>query len=97
MSASPSHLRAIGFALVGFTCWVIGDMFLKLAGEFSVPKYQIMTFGGAGGMISVFIFTALRGQLSQLRPRHGKILATLRAFIPDELRGLDALFWRGCR
>ena len=67
--SSASHLRAIIYALAGFTLWVIGDMFMKLAAELHVPSHEVMTLGGVGGLISIFLVTAVRGKISVLRPR----------------------------
>jgi len=75
---SSSHpLRAILFAIAGFTFWVIGDCFMKLAGEQGAPSYEIMIVGGVGGLISIFIVTLMKSDLSQLRPRKIKALSVL--------------------
>jgi S-adenosylmethionine uptake transporter len=72
---AASHLHAIFFALCGYSCWVTGDTFLKLACELGVPKYEIMTIAGLSGLIVIFLFTLLRGQIGRLRPRkHGALL-----------------------
>ncbi|MGE3624554.1 MAG: DMT family transporter [Bdellovibrionales bacterium] len=69
MSKPVSHLRAILYAIAGFTCWVIGDTMLKLIGPDHSPAYQILSFGSFGGMAVIFIVTAARGRLQKLRPR----------------------------
>ena len=75
--SQSSHLRAIFFAVLGFTFWVGGDTFMKLAGETGTPKYEIMTIGGFGGLVSIFLVTALRGELKKLRPKKKGLLAIL--------------------
>ncbi|HEU0118650.1 MAG TPA: DMT family transporter [Alphaproteobacteria bacterium] len=75
--SSQSTLRAIFIALAGFTCWVIGDSFLKLAGELLHAKYQVMLLGGFGGMLSIGGMAAVRGKLSTLRVHKPKTLALL--------------------
>lgn len=75
---SPNtHLRAILCALAGFTLWVLGDMFMKLASEQHAPSHEIMAIGGIGGLISIFFVTAVRGKLAVLRPRKYLGLAAL--------------------
>ena len=68
ISFSSPRVRAVAYALLGFTCWVIGDTFMKLAAEKSVPAYQIMLVGGIGGLASIFGLSAVRGNLKALRP-----------------------------
>lgn len=66
-TTSKSPLRAIFYALAGFSFWVGGDCFMKLAVGAGVPKYEVMAIGGLGGLVSLFILTAVRGQLQVLR------------------------------
>lgn len=69
--------RAALYALGGGACWVSGDVFLKLAGQTSVPKYEIMTLGGLGGMISILAACGLRKQWKVLVPSHYSWLSLL--------------------
>lgn len=78
MSSSPAYpIRAVLFALAGFTLWVIGDAFMKLAGDQKAPYYEIMVIGGLGGLVSILSATLLRGNRSVLRPRKIKVLFLL--------------------
>jgi drug/metabolite transporter (DMT)-like permease len=76
-SSTTHHLRAIFYALAGFSFWVVGDMFMKLAGEAGVPKYEVMSIGGFGGMVSLFLLTALRGETRKLRVKKYRALLFL--------------------
>lgn len=79
MNQHSAHhpLRAIFYALAGFTCWVIGDTFLKLGSEYGVPKYEIMIVGGIAGLVAILIFTLARGQIHTLRSKQYRILSFL--------------------
>jgi len=70
MKPSLSHLGAIGFALAGFTFWVLTDTTIKLAGPSGLPAYEVVAF--LGFFIAVFLaLNALaRRQLRQLWPRN---------------------------
>lgn len=69
MNNPAHHLRAIFYALGGFSLWVISDTCLKLAGEMAVPNYEIMAVSSVGGMAVIFTFASLRGGTGNLRPR----------------------------
>ena len=71
------HLRAILFALAGFTLWVCGDSCIKLATAYAVPKYEIVAVACVSGMVALWVVTALRGRLAALRPRHRQGLLIL--------------------
>jgi drug/metabolite transporter (DMT)-like permease len=77
MHTSPSHFRAILYAVAGFTCWVLSDTMLKLIGESAVPKYELMAVSSIGGMIIIAGFTSLRGGIGKLRPKGWKGLLIL--------------------
>lgn len=77
MSQPVFHLRAIFYALAGFTCWVMSDTFVKLAAETGAPKYEIMALAGPSGMAMIFIVTFLRNKTKKLRPARPGKLATL--------------------
>lgn len=68
MHASVSHLRAIGYALAGFSLWVLTDTCIKLSGEASIPPYEIVGFLGLVQAMTVIAATASRGQIKMLRP-----------------------------
>jgi drug/metabolite transporter (DMT)-like permease len=46
MDTSPQHLRAILYALLGFSLWVLVDASIKLMGEASLPPSEIVGFLG---------------------------------------------------
>lgn len=64
-----SHLKAIGFALLGFALWVFSDTSMKLAGESSLPPYEIVTFLGGFGVFFMVIRAASSGKIRELWPR----------------------------
>jgi hypothetical protein len=41
-----SDLKAIGFALAGFTFWVLTDTSIKLVGQSGLPPYEMVAFLG---------------------------------------------------
>jgi drug/metabolite transporter (DMT)-like permease len=69
MKAQRLHLRALGSALVGFTLWVLADSLMKLAGESSLPPYEIVGFLGMFGCVFLVVKTAAQRKLSNLRPK----------------------------
>ncbi len=69
MTKTDHHLRAIFYALSGFSLWVASDTFLKLTGAMPVPKYEIMAISSIGGMSVILAFSAVRGGIGRLKPR----------------------------
>ena len=67
-SANISHLGAIGFALAGFTFWVLTDTTVKFIGQYGLPPYQMVAFLGLSMAIFLFLYALARRQLSILRP-----------------------------
>ena len=67
-SSSHPHLRAILYALTGFTLWVLSDTCVKLAMALT-PEREIMVFSSVGGMAILLGFLLLRGEGRRLRPR----------------------------
>ena len=70
MKASVSHLGAIGFALAGFTFWVLTDTVIKLAGHSSLPAYEVVAFLGLFIAGFLFLYTLWRHDLRHLWPRN---------------------------
>jgi drug/metabolite transporter (DMT)-like permease len=68
-SKTPSHLRAIGFALAGFTSWVIGDTLMKVAGEADLPPYEVVAFLCLFGVVLMAVKGAAQGSVMALWPR----------------------------
>ena len=66
--ARVSDLGAIGFALAGFTFWVLADSSIKLVGQSGLPAYQMVAFLG----VFMAMFLALYGigsrRVQKLRP-----------------------------
>jgi len=61
LPANVSHLRAIFYALAGFTLWVLTDTGIKLAAAAGLPPYEVIGFLGAVGMLFMLIKTLPRG------------------------------------
>jgi drug/metabolite transporter (DMT)-like permease len=69
-SKSQSHLRAIGFAVAGFTSWVLGDTLMKLAGEADLPPYEVVAFLCLFSIALMAMKGAAQGNVMALWPRH---------------------------
>src|SRR6201996_408721 len=63
-----SDLRAIGFALAGFTFWVLTDTCVKLVGQSGLPPYEMVAFLGLFMAVFLAVYTFSRGQGQLLRP-----------------------------
>jgi len=46
MKSTFSGLGAVGLAVAGFTCWVLADTSIKLAGQSKLPAYEMVAFLG---------------------------------------------------
>lgn len=68
-SASRS-LRAILFAIMGFTGWVLCDTVNKFNVEHGASKFVMMVLGSLSGLLTVVTWVAVRGQLSKYKVRH---------------------------
>lgn len=66
--AKVSDLRAIGFALAGFTFWVLADTSIKLVGQSGLPAYEIVAFLGLFMAMFLAMYALWRRQLQVLRP-----------------------------
>ncbi|MFA4994474.1 MAG: DMT family transporter [Bdellovibrionales bacterium] len=75
--APKNYPRAIFLALVVFSCWPLGDAFLKMAREADAPLGEVLLICGLSSMASVFLLSAARGQLANLRPHNWKPLVLL--------------------
>lgn len=78
MTKSVSELRAIGFALAGFTFWVLADSSIKLVGQSGLPAYEMVAFLGLFMALFLAIYGFGRGQATALKP-HRLSLQVLRA------------------
>jgi drug/metabolite transporter (DMT)-like permease len=66
--AGLSDLGAIGFALAGFTCWVLADTTIKLVGQSGLPAYEMVAFLGLFMAIFLAAYALARGQARVLLP-----------------------------
>ncbi len=69
MKSSVSDLGAIGYALAGFTFWVLGDSSIKLMGQFGLPAYEMVAFLGLFMAMFLGAYALVRGDAQVLRPR----------------------------
>jgi drug/metabolite transporter (DMT)-like permease len=71
-----TDLGAIGFALAGFTFWVLADTAVKLVAQYGFPAYEMVAFLGLFMAIFLGVYAVARGQARVLKPRSvGKQLA----------------------
>jgi drug/metabolite transporter (DMT)-like permease len=63
-----SDLKAIGFALAGFTFWVLTDTSVKLVGQSGLPPYEMVAFLGLFMALFLALYGFARGQQNLLRP-----------------------------
>jgi drug/metabolite transporter (DMT)-like permease len=66
--AKVSDLGAIGFALAGFTFWVLADSSIKWVGQSGLPAYQIVAFLGLFMAMFLAMYAFWRRQVQALRP-----------------------------
>ena len=72
MKPSVSDLGAIGFALSGFTLWVLGDSAIKIMGRTGLPAYEVVAFLGLSMATFLGAYAVVRGDARALRPRNVK-------------------------
>lgn len=63
-----SDFQAIGFALTGFTMWVLADSTIKLIGKSRLPAYEVIAFVGLFTIVFLSLFTLIRGNMRALWP-----------------------------
>jgi len=68
MKPAITHLGAIGFALAGFTFWVMADTSIKLVGQAGLPAYEMVAFLGLFMAMFLGAYALARGQAGALRP-----------------------------
>ena len=68
MSKPVSQLRAVGLALAGYTCWVLADTFLKVAGGSPGPPYELIAGIGLVTVLLLLAFALARRDLKSLAP-----------------------------
>jgi hypothetical protein len=67
-SAKISDLGAIGFALAGFTFWVLADSSIKFVGQSGLPPYEMVAFLGLFMAMFLGMYGLWQGQVEALRP-----------------------------
>ncbi len=78
MRDSISSLRAIGFALAGYLLWTIGDVFMKFGSLSGLPKYEIMSFAGIGGVTTILLISfSHHANRIRFRPKHPFLLTAV--------------------
>lgn len=68
LGARVSNLGAIGFALAGFTFWVLADTSIKLVGQSGLPAYEMVAFLGLFMALFLVVYALGRGKTQALRP-----------------------------
>lgn len=68
MTSSISDLEAIGFALAGFTFWVLADSAIKLVGQSGLPPYEMVAFLGLFMALFLGLYSLSRRDTQALRP-----------------------------
>src|SRR5271168_3792700 len=71
-----SELRAIGFALAGFTFWVLADSSIKLVGQSGLPPYEMVAFLGLFMAVFLAAYAVWRGQPQVLKPHRVELQVT---------------------
>ena len=69
---SISDRGAIGFALAGFTFWVLADSSIKLVGQSGLPPYEMVAFLGLFMAMFLGAYGIWRRDTQALRPRRLK-------------------------
>ena len=65
---SAPHSLALGYALAGFTVWVLSDVCMKLAGDAAMPPEEVVGFLGLFGAPIMGIIFWTRGRMQHLVP-----------------------------
>jgi len=68
-SSGLSHLGAIGYALAGFTFWVLTDTSIKLIGQSGLPPYEMVAFLGLFMAMFLGMYCISRNQVHVLKPK----------------------------
>ena len=70
MKFSVSERGAIGFAVAGFTFWVLTDTCIKLVGQSALPAYEVTAFLGLFMSLFMAAYALGRGEVRALWPDH---------------------------
>ena len=80
MKPRVSDLTAILVAILGFTCWVLGDSCIKWIGQFGLPPQEVVAFMGFFMALTLMLHPAVRRNLGLLRP-HSMVRQGLRSLL----------------
>ena len=69
MTKGISQFEAVGLALAGYTCWVLADTNLKVAGGSKLPAYEVVAFVGLAVAGLLGMHGLWRGKLRELWPK----------------------------
>jgi drug/metabolite transporter (DMT)-like permease len=72
MKPSISDYGAIGYALAGFTFWVLADTSIKLVGQADLPAYEMVAFLGLFMAMFLGVYCVVRNNAQALRPSQPK-------------------------
>jgi len=67
-----SHRRAIAYAVASFASWVVGDTFMKLAGESKLPFYEVVAFMSLFAALFMGLLTVICGDAKKLWPKNSQ-------------------------
>jgi drug/metabolite transporter (DMT)-like permease len=73
MTKSLSPLRAIAYALAGYTIWVLGDTCTRFAGKANLPPAQIIVLSSIFTITTIIVVQATKGQMRLLIPKKWKL------------------------
>jgi drug/metabolite transporter (DMT)-like permease len=69
MASSVSDIEAVGFAVAGFTCWVLADTSIKMVGASNLPAYEVLAFLGLFIMLLLLLRGLWRREVKAVWPR----------------------------
>jgi drug/metabolite transporter (DMT)-like permease len=72
MESSYSEFEAIGFALVGFTFWVLADSMIKMLGSSKLPAFEVVAFLGFFAASFLLLRGLWRKEVKSLWPKRPK-------------------------
>lgn len=72
MASSVSDREAVGFALAGFTFWVLADTSIKVVGVYNLPTYEVLAFLGVCVVAILVIRGLWRRDVQAVWPRRPK-------------------------
>ena len=67
-----SQLKAIGLAIAAFSLWVLADTSIKLAGQYTLPAYEVVAFLGMSIAGFLTLHGLWRGEVRALWPKRLK-------------------------